>query len=419
MTSSFASPENDLGPRQRVSPAPPVEVSLSNIHHELSSKRRWVHRLILIANAIAIAGVLSLWVTEPGPLPTRLHVAFATLLVIQSVWIITSAWILTRRHCPDSLSRITTAWASVIACSLFTAVGVAICLQRGEPAIALGIGLMGTLAIVITTTGLRGAYSRHSSLNETLLDLKRSNDATNKLLLLSCFVWGAAPLNVVCLAETQIDTKSQTVIDRHVQACGGRQAMESIQSQRIRGLLVRHGKGIPIEILQQAPHRSLTTTRFPRPGTLLQGYDGKTAWIKHPTQGNLHLDRARRDSIADESWMHRTLSIQHVFQKITHDLDRSRPNGSTVLRMEKRDGSLTWWSFDHTTHRLQSIEQNVDLGPRGEAKINIHLEDYRPLDGVYQPWVIRTVTPTTQTKLQVQSIEHNLEVADNAFSAPR
>lgn len=79
------------------------------VRGELSSGKRWFYRMILLATSILLAVVLSLWATEPGPLPDRLHFAFGVMTLIACGWIGVLSWILSRRLCPTAVDRIATA----------------------------------------------------------------------------------------------------------------------------------------------------------------------------------------------------------------------------------------------------------------------------------------------------------------------
>ena len=97
---------------------PSTENVLALVRGELSARRRWFYRGVLLAASIGVAVIVSLWTTEPRPLPVRLHVAFAGLSVIGVSWIGVLSWILSRRYCPTAIDRIATAWVATGACSI-------------------------------------------------------------------------------------------------------------------------------------------------------------------------------------------------------------------------------------------------------------------------------------------------------------
>jgi hypothetical protein len=147
---------------------PPTEQVLALIRGELSSPRRWLYRLILTTTSIVVAAILSLWLTEPGPLPIRLHVAFAAMTAIGFGWIGVLTWILTRRNCPSVQDRVATGWMATVACSLFLAVSVPISLIRGHTLAAFWLGVTGLALLGVALLLLRGAYSLRARLRSQL-----------------------------------------------------------------------------------------------------------------------------------------------------------------------------------------------------------------------------------------------------------
>jgi hypothetical protein len=151
---------------------PSTEQALALVRGELSSGRRWAYRLTLLAASVVVAAILSLWTTEPGPLPLRLHVAFAALTCIGSGWIVVMTWILTRRNCPTALDRLATAWMATIACSLSLAVSLPIALLRGNTPAALSLGLIGLTLLGAALVLLQGVYRLRAQLRTKLAELE-------------------------------------------------------------------------------------------------------------------------------------------------------------------------------------------------------------------------------------------------------
>lgn len=147
---------------------PSPDSILALVHGELSSGKRWAYRLILLAASVGVAALASLWSTEAGPLPLRLHVAFAALTVIGVGWVGVLTWILTRRNCPTALDRLATAWMATIACSLFLIVSLAIAAARGEVGAALSLGLLGLGLLGFAVVMLRAAYAQRARLRREL-----------------------------------------------------------------------------------------------------------------------------------------------------------------------------------------------------------------------------------------------------------
>ncbi len=157
----------------KIQNAPPVELSLSVMRGEMSPLKRWLYRLLLVVNGAMIAALVSLWVTEPEPLPTRLHVAFAAMTAIGAGWICVLTWLLVRRHGSTAVDRIATGWMATIACTISLVLSVAIALIRGNNWAALALAVLGLVMLGIAIWFLRSGYELRSRLWASLKELKK------------------------------------------------------------------------------------------------------------------------------------------------------------------------------------------------------------------------------------------------------
>lgn len=147
-------------------PAPPAEKTIALIKGELASRRRWFYRCVMVAAILGLSALLSLWLTEPTPLPIRLHLAFAGLTAVLVGWIGVLGWILLRRSCPTADDRVATSWMATLASALFTAVGVPIAWFRSGPMMGASLAAMGIALLVIAGMMLARAYRLRKQLRQ-------------------------------------------------------------------------------------------------------------------------------------------------------------------------------------------------------------------------------------------------------------
>ncbi|MBC7968274.1 MAG: hypothetical protein H7Z17_20400 [Fuerstia sp.] len=162
---------------------PPIEPVLALVHGELSRAKRWSYRIILLLASVEVAALLSLWVTEPKPLPTRLHVAFGAMTCIGLGWIGVLTWILARRNCPTVLDRLATAWMATAACSVSLVVSLSIALVRNDINAAVAAGGSGLVLLSLAVLLLNRAYSLRATLRARLKELQATIPATITRLL--------------------------------------------------------------------------------------------------------------------------------------------------------------------------------------------------------------------------------------------
>lgn len=151
---------------------PTTERVLAMIRGELSTPRRWFYRAVLLAASVMTAAILSLWMTESGPLPLRLHVAFGALSLIGCAWIGVLTWILWIRRCPTALDQIATGWVATGACALFLVVAVVTAVTRGDQQAAIWLGLIGISFLSVAVMMLCRAYAWREELRRKLAELE-------------------------------------------------------------------------------------------------------------------------------------------------------------------------------------------------------------------------------------------------------
>lgn len=154
---------------------PSTEPIHAIVRGELSSARRTGYRLMLVVVSILLALLTTLWVTEPGPLPARLHVSFAAMSGIAVGWIGVLVWILTRRSCPTAIDRLATSWMATVACGVFLVVSLSIAVIRGDANAALGLGVTGLGLLSLALFLLRRSYALKARLQSKLAQLEAAS----------------------------------------------------------------------------------------------------------------------------------------------------------------------------------------------------------------------------------------------------
>jgi hypothetical protein len=247
-----------------------------------------------------------------------------------------------------------------------------------------------------------------------------------KAVILCCIAWSPALFGSTPEASTpapagskEAEVQVEDCLDRYVAALGGKQALSRITSRRLKGFIQRNTAKVPFLLCQQAPCSAYTETRFPRPGTLKQGFDGKTAWMLHPQQGGRLVQGRERDELASSSWISPALRIREDFPVREWVGLRNRDGRPMVeVRLGKSRAEMQTWIFDGESHLLWKIEKKVDAGVRGEVLVVTTYEDYRKVDDIEVPFRIRTETPAATSILQFEKVEQNVVFDQQLFSCP-
>jgi hypothetical protein len=189
------------------------------------------------------------------------------------------------------------------------------------------------------------------------------------------------------------------VLDRYIQALGGRAALEGIKSRVSRGTLLRmkvigsgtpkaqavnRGQEDPFEIALQAPDRATVTV-----GETVLRLDGASGTVKTP-RGERPLPPQEVARMAENIDLRGPLKLRDRADKARVLRKESIEGKETlVLRIREEDGTSRLYYFDTATGLLlrQVINRPTVLGPDPEQT---DYEDYRAVGAVKVPFLIKS-----------------------------
>ncbi len=128
-----------------------AEEMIGRLEGALSPWRRAGGVVALIAGAAGTIFVVSLWATEPGPLPGHTRLAFALLTGFCLAWAGYGGWAITRRAPLFALDRVIAGWLAVAVSTVTTALIVAVAVGREVgvlPAVVGGATFIAVSAVV-------------------------------------------------------------------------------------------------------------------------------------------------------------------------------------------------------------------------------------------------------------------------------
>jgi hypothetical protein len=219
-------------------------------------------------------------------------------------------------------------------------------------------------------------------------------------------------------AAPKLDTVDQ-ILDRFVAAVGG-PALQKVTSAQLRGTveIVDLQVNGTVELSQKAPDKALQVVAFDQMGTQREGFDGTVGWAEDPQNGvrektGAELADARRGAVFP-----RELMLKKIYPKMTvTGREKVGEREAFVINAAPPDGEPARLYFDVESGLL--LRQVVTRqSPQGPVIIDATLEDYRPVDGVKRPFVIRQVTPQFKAVIRFTEIKHNVAFDDAIFKKP-
>ena len=210
------------------------------------------------------------------------------------------------------------------------------------------------------------------------------------------------------------------ILNKYVDAIGGRQAQEKIKSRVIKGRVELSGSDSwgQIEIYAKAPNKSLTIMNVAPMGQVKRGYDGCTAWNVGETIGSQTLTGAALSVFSAGTDFYREIKLSELY-----------PGIRLMGRMKEKDGEFYLVEGYPTIGSAETMYFESQSGlltgrdliqqtPRGPIRVEMRYSDWREVDGVKLPFKITQSMPNLKFVFTVREIKHNLPVDDKLFEKP-
>jgi outer membrane lipoprotein-sorting protein len=245
-----------------------------------------------------------------------------------------------------------------------------------------------------------------------------------KLLLSSLFLLSLVP---ALPAASSLQT-ADDVIDKHFAAVGGRAALAKLTSRKSTGTVtIETPNGSlagPIEIYAKAPNKTraymtldLSALGVPDKMVVEQKFDGTAGWTLNSMQGNSAIVGNQLQNMRNNVFPSPLLDYKSAGTKIDV-LPREKVAGkdAIVLLVTPKEGSAVRMFFDAETYLLVRAVLKISSPEFGELEQTNEPSDYRSVDAIKVPFVVKNTSPVQTLTIRLERIEHNVPIDDAMFS---
>lgn len=206
------------------------------------------------------------------------------------------------------------------------------------------------------------------------------------------------------------------VLDRYVQALGGAEAVAKVTSRTAKGSRIgADGVLVPEEVHQKAPDKLLTVTSYPNL-VLTNGFNGTAGWAHSSREGATPLPEQLLVQLKREAVFYKELKTEELYSNLTM-LGRAPVRGTDafVIQATPANGPVEKLFFDVATSLLVRRYTESDT-PLGKLPLQLDYEDYREVDGIKQPFLIRWSMPGRIWGRKIDEIKQNIPLDDARFN---
>jgi hypothetical protein len=230
---------------------------------------------------------------------------------------------------------------------------------------------------------------------------------------------GAAALLAAAPAAAQELPPAAELVDRYVEAIGGRDAVLSPESSRTKGTFEIAAAGLSgeLEVVSIRPNRTATTVTIPGMGVIRSGFDGTHGWSMDPMMGARLMSGAELESLREQANPLASLRDPSVFPT-RETVERTEMGGQPCyrVRLVAVSGRETFDCY-HVDSGLLVGQVATQESPMGSNRVTTHLSDYREFGGVMMPTRVVQDLGAMQQVLTIQSVEFG-SVAEAELAPP-
>ena len=247
---------------------------------------------------------------------------------------------------------------------------------------------------------------------------------------------GFAFLASVCLigllpqlarADEAAEKKGAALMDKYVEATGGKAAYDAIKSRIVKGQQLLPGDmTAKFELYWVAPDKFRSIVELPR-GTLDRGSDGITVWISFPTGARI-FEGAQRIAAIRDSTQDRFGRWRTVFQKAEY-VGEENVDGTScakvVLTLKPIDPKVeeppvTVFIAEDSGLIVQWTGERPGSAPGGQDNVAVtfQLSDYKKVGDLTVPHQMKIAVQDDEITIKTEEVIFNAEIPADRFVMP-
>jgi outer membrane lipoprotein-sorting protein len=217
------------------------------------------------------------------------------------------------------------------------------------------------------------------------------------------------------------------VVEKHLAAVGGREALGKLTSRRSTGTITLSTAAAelsgPAEVYAKAPNKTRAVMRLDLAAiggvgdmTVEQIFDGKAGYTLNSVQGDTAIAGRQLESMRNNVFPTPFLTYKAAGTTL-EVLPREQVNGreAIVLRATSKTGSTSRIFFDAETYLVVRTVATVDAPTGGELEQTSEPSDYRTVDGVKVAFQIVNSNELQTVIVKLAKVEHNVAIDDAMF----
>lgn len=217
-------------------------------------------------------------------------------------------------------------------------------------------------------------------------------------------------------------------MEKHLAALGGRAALAKLTTRKSTGTVTLETPNGniagPIELYLKAPNKSRATMQLDLTAlgvtdkmAVEQKFDGTAGRTTNSMQGDVEIAGNQLQNMRNNMFPTPLLAYKESGTKLeVQPKEQVGGRDAIVLLATPKAGPVIRFSLDAETYLVVRAVTKTNSPELGDFEQINEPSDYRAVDGVKVPFVVKTTNPVQTLTIKLDKVEHNLALDDAMFA---
>ena len=237
----------------------------------------------------------------------------------------------------------------------------------------------------------------------------------------SCFVMLTFAVALCALTVSAVAMDVDELIDKHLEASGGKDKLKSLEAARITGKFMTQGMEFPFTMTQVRPNYLLIEAEV-MGMTMTQAFDGEKGWSINPMMGSTDpqpMGDFENKSFKMQADMEGMMAFKEKGYKMEY-LGEEDVEGTPCHRMKVDTNEDIVIDYFFDTEYFLVVKQATTVKMDEQIiESQTYPSDYQDVNGLIMPMAIETrMGDMVANNIVMEKVEHNIEVDKAVFMMP-
>lgn len=229
--------------------------------------------------------------------------------------------------------------------------------------------------------------------------------------------WGVAA-GGLCLAQPL--PKAETILDRYVEATGGKAAYEQHKTEVLRGTIAFPAQGLTGQLTRYsaAPDKEYSMVELGPIGKIESGVANGIAWEKSVILGPRVKEGDEKDQAVRESRFNAPLEWRKLFSTVeTTGVETAEGEECYKVVLTPATGKPETQFFSKKSGLLVKTTATA-ASPMGEVNVEVTVSDYKSFGGVLMPTRSKQKAGGQELEISISNVGVNETIPPGLFAPP-